>query len=346
MAEVIRVDYEALTKIADRFGQEAEAIEQMLQMMRSAMDPLQNGGWVGRGSDAFFAEMESNILPAAGRLAEALGQANNVARQIGAVMQAAEEEAGSPFRADGGGGSTSPVTSGTGGDVSGGTAPGGGMYVPRDWLDSVGGSAQPGGNDFNFNDRGIPNNWLDGVAGAMGVGGGSNNWGIPDDWLDGVTGDFNGNGAAAGASSGGAAGSAAGGAGASDGGSGSGSADPSQTPTTGGGSGSGKAEMASGISSPYGSQTAAAGSSTLFGGGKVVAEAQNGRLSYQSLGAAGFAAAASGGGAPFAPASGGSTGSAAPPAASSNTGIGLAIAALTPLLGIMGKTVKDALDKD
>ncbi|HFQ94446.1 MAG TPA: hypothetical protein ENK32_10580 [Anaerolineae bacterium] len=76
-----------------------------------------------------------------------------------------------------------------------------------------------------------------------------------------------------------------------------------------------------------------------------MAEAQNGRLSYQSLGGAGLAPAAGGGSTPSAPASG-IAGSAAPGDAGSNASIGLAIAALTPLLGIMGKTVKDALDKD
>jgi WXG100 family type VII secretion target len=346
MAELIRVDYEALANIADRFGQEAEAIEQMLQMMRRSMAPLQNGGWVGRGSDAFFAEMESDMLPAVRRLADALDQAGAVSRQIGEVMQGAEEEAGSPFRADSSGGAAAPGAGGSGGAAGGGgTAPGGGMYVPGDWLDGVGGAADGGGIlPGGFNDWGIPQNWLDGVAGAMGVGGGGSNWGIPDDWLDGVTDAFNGDGAVAGGANGAAAGSSGGGA---AGGAGSdsaaGSTEPSQMPT-GGGSGSGKAATAADIGSPYGRQTAVSGSSTLFGGGQVVAEAQNGRLSYQSLGGGGFAAA-SGGSTPYAAVSGGGAGAAAPAAASSSAGIGLAIAALTPMLGIMGKAAKDALEK-
>ena len=315
MAEVIRVDYEALTKIASQFQNEAEAIQQILQMIRGSMTPLQNGGWIGQGSDAFFNEMESDILPAVGRLTDALTQAGGVSRQISEIMQSAEEEAGSPFR-----------TSETGGT----------MFVPQDWLKNLGGSPfAPGGN--NANDFGIPFNWLDGVAGDMGVGGGSNNWGIPENWLEGVTGSSNGGGATSAASSGGAAGAAGlGGASGSP-------TEPQPSPT--GGSGGSKTEPATDINSPYGQQSVRTGPQTLFGGGQVTTEAQKGRLSYQSLN---VSASAPGASTP-APAVSGGTGNAAPaPSGStgSSAGIGLAVAALTPLLGIMGKTVKDLLSDD
>ncbi|HID51623.1 MAG TPA: WXG100 family type VII secretion target, partial [Anaerolineae bacterium] len=297
MAEVIRVDYEALAKIAARFGQQSEAIEEMLQMVRGAMTPLQNGGWVGRGSDAFFAEMESDILPAVRRLADALSQASEVSRQIGDVLQGAEDEACSPFRVgDGGGAAGTGYGSGTAGGASGGN-----MYVPQNWLNNVGEFDLGGGSAAN--DWGIPNNWLDGVAGAMGIGGGGNNYGIPQDWLSGVTGALGSSGAS---DAGMAAGGAAGGAG-SVGGAGGASDTAGEPPNMpSGGSGGGKEAAASDISSPYGRQTAASGSSTLFGGGKAVVEAQNGRLSYQSLGGAGFAPAA--GGAPATGSSGGAGG--------------------------------------
>lgn len=340
MAEVIRVDYEALSKIADRFGQEAEAIEQMLQMTRGAMTPLQNSGWVGRGSDAFFAEMESDILPTVRRLADALAQANAVSRQIGELMQGAENEACSPFRAGDVSGATRQAVGAAAGNMSGetaGGASGGNMYVPQDWLNNVEGFAPGGGSTVN--DWGIPQNWLAGVAGAMGIGSGGSNYGIPNDWLSGVTDAFSGGMGDGSTAVGGAAGSAGSVGGASDT-----AGEPPDMPS--GGTGGGKEAAASDISSPYGRQTATSGSSTLFGGGKAVAEAQNGRLSYQSLGGAGFAPAA--GGAPAVTTSGGA-GGAIPAGAGdggSNTGIGLAIAALTPLAGIMGKAVKDTLDKD
>jgi WXG100 family type VII secretion target len=320
MADVIRVDYEALTKIAGQFQNEAEAIELLLQAMRGSMTPLQNGGWIGRGSDAFFNEMESEVMPAVQRLADALQQAGAVSRQIGEVLQSAEEEAGSPFRA---------------------SETGGGMSVPRDWLSNVGGAAAAAGS---YNDWGIPKNWLDGVAGAMGVGSGSSKWGIPDNWLEGVTNSLSGGGTAGNGGSGGT--ESVGGSGGSSGGSGGTAGSPSeQQPMSSGGSGGGKTESPTDVRSPFGQQTGNTGSRTLFGGGQVTTEAEKGRLSYQSLNVGSAAPAAN----TPSPVVTGATGGTAPTSSEksgSGTGIGLAVAALTPMLGIMGKTVKDLLSDD
>jgi WXG100 family type VII secretion target len=96
--DVIRVDYEALAKIADRFGAEAEIVGEMNGRVRQAVDVLKNGGWEGEGSVAFFTEMENVAFPATTRLTDALTQARAVTLQIKDIMQAAEEEAARPFR--------------------------------------------------------------------------------------------------------------------------------------------------------------------------------------------------------------------------------------------------------
>ena len=105
MADIIRVDYQELQKVADRFGQQSEAIAAMLQAVRGAMDPLEGGGWVGQGSDAFFNEMNSEILPAVQRLTDALAQAQAVSKQINDLMQQADEEASTGFKNAAGAGS-------------------------------------------------------------------------------------------------------------------------------------------------------------------------------------------------------------------------------------------------
>ena len=325
MTELIRVDYEALTNVANQFQNEAEAITRTLQLIRRTMTPLQNGGWLGQGSAAFFSEMEGEVIPAVGRLADALTQANDVSRKIADVMQAAEEEAGSPFRA-----------SEIGGD---------GAFGSQASVKTIGiPAASPGG--VNSNDYGIPSNWLDGVAGAMGVGSGSNNWGIPEDWLAGVTTDGNAVGGTATGAEGLGGGAAAGGSAGSAAGSGGAAGSPSEAqPTPMGGSGGGQTTPPTTINSPYGQQTVRAGSQTLFAGKQVTADAQAGRLSYQSLNVGTAAATAvnsvpvsSGGGGNAAPSSAGSGGSGA--------SIGAAAAALLPLLGVMGKTAKDLLSDD
>jgi WXG100 family type VII secretion target len=69
----------------------------MLQQVRCSMDKLKSD-WIGRGSEAFFSEMDGEVLPAVVRLQQALQQANQVSKEIVQTMQQADEEASSPFK--------------------------------------------------------------------------------------------------------------------------------------------------------------------------------------------------------------------------------------------------------
>ncbi len=97
MAETIQADYEALEQISQRFMQQGDAVEQMNQNLRNRMDQLQSS-WKGMGSEAFFAEMGDEVLPAADRLRQAMEDASNVTKQIANALSAAEEEAGNSFQ--------------------------------------------------------------------------------------------------------------------------------------------------------------------------------------------------------------------------------------------------------
>ena len=99
MADEIRADYDRLENVASQFANQSQEIQQMLQKVRGSMDPLENGGWIGRGSEAFFSEMQSEVLPATERLQQAMDEANRVTKQIVQTIRNAEEEACSPFRA-------------------------------------------------------------------------------------------------------------------------------------------------------------------------------------------------------------------------------------------------------
>ncbi|MCA9935277.1 MAG: WXG100 family type VII secretion target [Ardenticatenaceae bacterium] len=97
MAETIQADYEVLEQIAQRFTQQGDEVEQMNQNLRSRMDQIQST-WQGMGSEAFFAEMGDEVLPASDRLRQALEQAGNITKQIATALSAAEEEAGNSFQ--------------------------------------------------------------------------------------------------------------------------------------------------------------------------------------------------------------------------------------------------------
>jgi WXG100 family type VII secretion target len=99
MSDEIRADYEQLEQIATRFARQEQAIQQMLQKVRASMSKLENGGWIGRGSQAFFAEMNGKVLPATQRLQQAMGEASRGVRDIAKTVQQAEDEASAVFKA-------------------------------------------------------------------------------------------------------------------------------------------------------------------------------------------------------------------------------------------------------
>ncbi len=216
-ADIIQANYEALTTVADKFNQQSEVTSQTKQALLRVMNQLQAGGWIGEGSDAFFSEMEGDVLPGVGRLIEALAQAGQVTGQIKQILQGADEEASACFRNDAGPGGSAEMGAGVGvagggsswnngftpgganalqnlmnnyGFSSGGTfgnIPGGNDYgIPGDWLSGVSDSLQ-GYMGNNYNNWGIPQNWLSGVSGGAFGDGNHNDWGIPHDWLSEVT---------------------------------------------------------------------------------------------------------------------------------------------------------------
>lgn len=99
MAEVIRGDYDQLEQIAAKFANQADEIQDLLQRVRAGQDKLKDG-WIGRGSDAFFSEMERVVVPATTRLQQALTTANQVTKAISQVLETAENEASGLFRQD------------------------------------------------------------------------------------------------------------------------------------------------------------------------------------------------------------------------------------------------------
>jgi len=100
MADEIRVNYDQLRQVAARFSTRANATQQTQQRVQRSMNQLQPA-WTGRGSQAFFAEMNGEVLPALQRLTEALRRAHDVTLQVSQVFQAAEDDAARPFRVPG-----------------------------------------------------------------------------------------------------------------------------------------------------------------------------------------------------------------------------------------------------
>ncbi|RRR68750.1 MAG: WXG100 family type VII secretion target [Candidatus Viridilinea halotolerans] len=94
----VKVEYDELDQIANRFLQQSEAVASMIQQITGRMDPLLQDGWKGLGAQAFFDEMQSEILPACNRLTEVLNVASQTTKSIIQTFQQAEEEASAPFQ--------------------------------------------------------------------------------------------------------------------------------------------------------------------------------------------------------------------------------------------------------
>ncbi|HEY0607053.1 MAG TPA: WXG100 family type VII secretion target [Herpetosiphonaceae bacterium] len=96
MSDEIRANYEQLENVANQFSRQTQAIQSMLQKVKGSMSQLETG-WIGRGHDAFFSEMNSVVLPAGQRLQNALQEASTVTKTIAQTMKQAEEDAAAPF---------------------------------------------------------------------------------------------------------------------------------------------------------------------------------------------------------------------------------------------------------
>ena len=94
MGRLVQANYQELESVGMRFGQQAHAIHEMRRNTQRAEDNLKPG-WIGYGSDAFFAEFEHKILPALVRLEEALTEARQKTQQIAQLFSAAEHRGSS-----------------------------------------------------------------------------------------------------------------------------------------------------------------------------------------------------------------------------------------------------------
>ena len=80
--DIIQAQYEQLEGIAQRFGGQVDATTALRDRVRQQMDALKNGGWEGKGSAAFFAEMDNDISPAVDRLIQAFQTAQSATLEV------------------------------------------------------------------------------------------------------------------------------------------------------------------------------------------------------------------------------------------------------------------------
>lgn len=98
MAMKVQADYDELANIANQLNQEAAGVEQLMNRINNLVGQAQGGGWIGRGAQAFYAEMEDLVMPGMRRLARGLEDASRAINQISQILSQAEQDASSLFK--------------------------------------------------------------------------------------------------------------------------------------------------------------------------------------------------------------------------------------------------------
>jgi WXG100 family type VII secretion target len=89
----IRCDHDALGQVSQMFSKQSSEIAGVNKKLKSAMETLEGGDWIGRGATAFFQEMNDAINPSMQRLQEALDEASSTTKEISKTMEDADDEA-------------------------------------------------------------------------------------------------------------------------------------------------------------------------------------------------------------------------------------------------------------
>lgn len=141
-ASRIRANYDELASVSRSFQAESDATQRTLQELRSRMQTLESGDWVGRGARAFYAEMNDSVLPSLTRLQKALAQAATVTTRIERRVRQAEADAARVLDGRGvaSGGSAAGGPSGAAGGADAGAGAGSGGSNDSGGTNTAGGA--------------------------------------------------------------------------------------------------------------------------------------------------------------------------------------------------------------
>ncbi len=97
IANTIRANYQALDLFAKQFANGGDSTELVLNMLRTQVDDLRSGGWLGEAADDFYTEMEDAVFPSLTRLINGLHAAGDATNKVVATIQQGDEEASGLF---------------------------------------------------------------------------------------------------------------------------------------------------------------------------------------------------------------------------------------------------------
>jgi len=99
MIIIIRADFDQMPDISKRFEREAVNVKRSIDSLNRTIEMLKGGDWFGEGANAFYREMESQVMPSMQRLLKALEMGSGVTKAIERLLHEAEQAIGGLFSA-------------------------------------------------------------------------------------------------------------------------------------------------------------------------------------------------------------------------------------------------------
>lgn len=96
-AAKVQIQYDEFDGVINRIQQQLDTATNMINSVKQRVEVLQNGAWIGRGAEAFFAEWNELTYPGLWKLTQALDQAISAARDTASRFHNAETEASNLF---------------------------------------------------------------------------------------------------------------------------------------------------------------------------------------------------------------------------------------------------------
>jgi len=90
--------YDELDQLSGMFSSEAGQVGETMGKLKSAIENMRDK-WIGEGAQKFFQEMESEVLPALGKLQAALNEGSTKTKQMAGLIREHEEQASNLFKA-------------------------------------------------------------------------------------------------------------------------------------------------------------------------------------------------------------------------------------------------------
>lgn len=97
MSVPVVVNYSTLGQVRQRFLQIGNDVAQVSKRIAVQAQELRDNGWEGEGSDAFYAELADEVMPALLRLVQAMGEASNAVERMARIFRDAETASQSSF---------------------------------------------------------------------------------------------------------------------------------------------------------------------------------------------------------------------------------------------------------